>query len=93
MQIAPHKVLASYDLRMKMIKQLLGFAQTYKLQGINIDFENVYLKDKENLVQFVRELTPFMHEQGLSVSIDVTPKSTNEMWSMFYDRPALSRSG
>lgn len=85
------KVLATYDLRMKLIKQLLGFAQTYKLQGINIDFENVYLKDKENLVQFVRELTPFMHEQGLSVSIDVTPKSTNEMWSMFYDRPALAK--
>ncbi|WP_235550570.1 glycosyl hydrolase family 18 protein [Paenibacillus sp. Soil750] len=84
------KVLANYDLRMKMIKQLLGFAQTYKLQGINIDFENVYLKDKENLVQFVREMTPFMHEQGLSVSIDVTPKSTNEMWSVFYDRPALA---
>ncbi|OAS20219.1 glycosyl hydrolase family 18 protein [Paenibacillus oryzisoli] len=84
------KVLANYDLRMKLIKQLLGFAQTYKLQGINIDFENVYLKDKENLVQFVREMTPFMHEMGLSVSIDVTPKSTNEMWSMFYDRPALA---
>ncbi|WNR45502.1 glycosyl hydrolase family 18 protein [Paenibacillus roseipurpureus] len=84
------RVLATYDLRMKMIKQLLGFAQTYKLQGINIDFENVYLKDKENLVQFVREMTPFMHAQGLSVSIDVTPKSSNEMWSMFYDRPALA---
>ncbi|MDQ0878525.1 spore germination protein YaaH [Paenibacillus sp. V4I3] len=84
------QALSSYDLRMKMIKQLLGFAQTYNLQGINIDFENVHLKDKENLVQFVRELTPFMHEQGLAVSIDVTPKSTNEMWSMFYDRPALA---
>jgi len=85
------KALSTYDSRMKIIKQLLGFAQTYKLQGINIDFENVYVKDKENLVQFVRELTPFMHEQGLAVSIDVTPKSTNEMWSMFYDRPALSQ--
>ncbi|MDD9272275.1 glycosyl hydrolase family 18 protein [Paenibacillus sp. GCM10023248] len=84
------QALSTYDKRMKIIKQLLGFAQTYKLQGINIDFENVYLKDKETLVQFVREMTPFMHEQGLSVSIDVTPKSTNEMWSMFYDRPALA---
>ncbi|WP_246321295.1 glycosyl hydrolase family 18 protein [Paenibacillus germinis] len=84
------QALSSYDRRMKMIKQLLGFAQTYNLQGINIDFENVHLKDKENLVQFVRELTPFMHEQGLAISIDVTPKSTNEMWSMFYDRPALA---
>ncbi|NHW39076.1 SH3 domain-containing protein [Paenibacillus aceris] len=85
-----NKVLSTYDLRMKVIKQLLGFAQTYKLQGINIDFENVYLKDKDNLVQFVREMTPFMHEQGLAVSIDVTPKSSNEMWSVFYDRPALA---
>lgn len=84
------QALSTYDKRMKIIKQLLGFAQTYKLQGINIDFENVYLKDKETLVQFVREMTPFMHEQGLAVSIDVTPKSTNEMWSMFYDRPALA---
>ncbi|MEC0269108.1 glycosyl hydrolase family 18 protein [Paenibacillus anseongense] len=85
-----NKALSTYDNRMKIIKQLLGFAQTYKLQGFNIDFENVYLKDKENLVQFVREMTPFMHEQGLAVSIDVTPKSTNEMWSMFYDRTALA---
>ncbi|MFD0693992.1 glycosyl hydrolase family 18 protein [Paenibacillus sp. GCM10027628] len=84
------QALSTYDSRMKIIKQLLGFAQTYKLQGFNIDFENVYLKDKENLVQFVREMTPFMHDQGLAVSIDVTPKSTNEMWSMFYDRPALA---
>ncbi|MEW9701345.1 glycosyl hydrolase family 18 protein [Paenibacillus sp. SI8] len=84
------QALSTYDRRMTTIKQLLGFAQTYKLQGFNIDFENVYLKDKDNLVQFVRELTPFLHEQGLSVSIDVTPKSTNEMWSMFYDRPALA---
>jgi spore germination protein YaaH/nitrogen fixation protein len=83
------KALSSYDTRMKIIKQLLSFAKMYQLQGINIDFENVYLKEKENLVQFVKEMTPLMHEQGLVVSLDVTPKSTNEMWSMFYDRPAL----
>jgi spore germination protein YaaH len=76
---------------MKIIKQLLSFAKMYQLQGINIDFENVYLKEKENLVQFVKEMTPFMHEKGLVVSLDVTPKSTNEMWSMFYDRPALAK--
>lgn len=84
------EALATYDKRMKMIKQLLAFAQMYKLQGINIDFEDVYLKDKANLTQFVREMTPLMHEQGLVVSIDVTTKSTSENWSLFYDRPALS---
>lgn len=64
----------------------------YKLDGINIDFENVYTADKQNLTQFVREMTPLLHEQGLVVSIDVTPKSGTEMWSLFYDRPALAQT-
>jgi spore germination protein YaaH len=82
--------LATYDKRMKMIRQLLAYAQMYQLDGINIDFEYVYLKDKDRLTQFVREMTPMFHEQGLVVSIDVTFKSTSEMWSMFYDRKALA---
>jgi spore germination protein YaaH len=86
------EALSTHDRRMHMIRQLVSFAQMYQLQGINIDFENVYLQDKANLTQFVRELVPFLHEQGLVVSIDVTPKSTSEMWSMFYDRPALAET-
>jgi spore germination protein YaaH len=86
------EVLSSYDRRMKMIKQLIGFAQMYQLKGINIDFENVNTEDKGNLVQFVREMTPLLHEQGLVVSMDVTPKSNSEMWSVFYDRPALAEA-
>ncbi|MEF3308010.1 glycosyl hydrolase family 18 protein [Paenibacillus sp. GYB004] len=86
------QALSTYDKRMKMIKQLLAFAQVYKIQGINIDFEDVYLKDKANLTQFVREMTPLMHEQGLVVSIDVTAKSTSENWSMFLDRAALGET-
>jgi spore germination protein YaaH len=84
-----HIALASYDSRFAMIQQLLAYAKTFKLQGINIDFENVYTKDKDNLVQFVRELTPILHEQNLVVSIDVTPKSNSEMWSLFLDRKRL----
>jgi len=85
------EVLASAEKRFFMIQQLLAFAELYQLEGINIDFENVYTKDKENLVQFVKELTPIMHEQGLVVSIDVTPKSSSEMWSVFLDRAALGK--
>ncbi|MCA0756794.1 glycosyl hydrolase [Paenibacillus sp. N4] len=83
------KVLATAETRFSMIQQLIGFAEMYDLQGINIDFENVHTADKENFVQFVREMTPLLHEQGLVVSIDVTPKSNSEMWSLFLDRAAL----
>lgn len=86
------EALASFDTRMKMIKQLLAFAELYNLQGINIDFENVYLKDKDKVTQFVRELTPLAHEQGLVISIDVTVRGGSEMWSLFYDRKALGET-
>jgi spore germination protein YaaH len=84
-----HTALSSYETRLTMIQQLLAYARTFKLQGINIDFENVYTNDKENLVQFVREMTPLLHQQNLVVSIDVTPKSSTEMWSRFLDRQRL----
>lgn len=85
------EALAAYEKRTKIIKQLLGYAQMYHLQGINIDFENVYIQDKANLTQFVKELTPLAHEQGLVVSIDVTIRGGSEMWSLFYDRHELGK--
>lgn len=81
--------LSSYDKRHYMIQQLISFAQMYHLQGINIDFENVYMKDKDELVQFIREMTPLLHEQGLVVSMDVSVKSANELWSKYLDRSSL----
>jgi spore germination protein YaaH len=87
-----HEALSTYETRYAMIQQLLAYAKTFRLQGINIDFENVYTKDKDNLVQFVREMTPLLHEQNLVVSIDVTPKSNSEMWSVFLDRQRLGAS-
>jgi spore germination protein YaaH len=86
------KVLANYETRLHMIRQLLSYAELYNLQGINIDFENVHLKDKEKLTQFVRELTPYLHEQGLVVSIDVTVRGGSAMWSLFADREALGQT-
>lgn len=85
-------VLGNYNLREKMIAQIIQYAEMYNLDGINLDFENVYIDEKDKLVQFVRELTPYMHEQGLTVSMDVTIKSTSDRWSRFYDRERLAQT-
>ncbi|WP_199624737.1 glycosyl hydrolase family 18 protein [Paenibacillus alkalitolerans] len=84
------QALSSYDRRMTIARQLVSWAEMYKLDGINIDFENVNLEDGPGLTQFVRELTPLLHEAGLTVSIDVTFVSSSPNWSMFYDRKALA---
>ncbi len=84
-----HDMLSNTSVRIEVIKQLLSYVDLYQLDGINIDFENVYLKDRELLVQFIRELTPLLHEKDRTVSMDVTFKSKNENWSLFYDRKLL----
>lgn len=86
-----HEFLNNTDTREKIYQQLLIYAKLYKVDGINIDFENIYLKDKNILTQFMRELAPLLKEQGLVVSIDVTFRSSSENWSMCYDRKALSK--
>lgn len=83
------KALSTFENRLRSIIQILHYAKLYQLDGLNIDFENVHTKDGENVTQFVRELMPLAKEQGLIISIDVTPKSNSEMWSKFLDRESL----
>jgi spore germination protein YaaH len=85
-----HAFLHNPELRIKVIRQLLSFVELYELDGINLDFENMYLKDKEAYVQFVRELAPLLHEKERLLSVDVTFHSLSETWSMCYDRVGLA---
>ncbi|KUO49026.1 MAG: hypothetical protein APF76_10380 [Desulfitibacter sp. BRH_c19] len=85
------EMLRNFDNRKNVINQLVVLAELFNLDGINIDFENVYYEDRDYLTQFLRELTPILHEQNLTVSIDVTIRSTSPNWSMFYDRPEISK--
>ncbi|WP_129597422.1 glycosyl hydrolase family 18 protein [Anaerophilus nitritogenes] len=73
----------------KAIKDLLKLVKDNNIDGINIDFENVYLEDKDNMVMFVRELAAVFHEQNLVVSMDVTVKGGSATWSLCYDRQRL----
>lgn len=84
------EMLTDPEQRMHIIRQLISFAEMYQLQGINIDFENVYFEDQDRFTQFVREMSPMLHEQGLVVSIDVTIRGGSAQWSLFLDRERLA---
>ncbi|MDX8366950.1 glycosyl hydrolase family 18 protein [Cytobacillus sp. IB215665] len=85
-----HEAFKDFDTRQKIIRQLLQYSQMYELDGINIDIENVNLEDGPLVTQFVREATPYLHEAGLVVSMDVTFISESENWSKFYEREKLA---
>ncbi len=86
------KVLRDPTARDNVIRQLLVLARLYGLDGINVDFENMYLADRDYFVQFLRELTPLAREQGLTVSVDVTVKSQSANWSLVYDRKRIAEA-
>ncbi len=77
------KFLNNTNYRDNLIKEVLAYSALYKLDGINIDFENMYAADRDAFTQFVREITPFLKEQGLVVSVDVNDIEC-------YDKKALS---
>ncbi|MTI49481.1 MAG: hypothetical protein FH761_16740 [Firmicutes bacterium] len=84
-------ILNSAKLREQVIKNILELALKYNLEGINLDFENVYLKDKDMLTQFVKELSPIARENNLILSMDITIKSLSPNWSLCYDREKLGK--
>lgn len=87
-----HQFLNSTEARDNLIRQVLAYASLYGFDGINIDFENVYLKDKQALVNFVRELTPMLKEQGLIVSMDVGVPGGSETYSLCYDLTEIGKT-
>lgn len=86
-----HKLLNNTDSRDNVIRLVLTYASLYKLDGINIDFENIDIGDKGALTQFVREITPLFKEQGLIVTMDVSPPDGSENWSQCYDRTEIGK--
>lgn len=85
------EVLADSEARRHVIDQILTYAYIYKFDGINIDFENLYLSDKDNLTQFMRELVPLAHQMNLAVSIDVGVPGGSEAYSRCYDHEELGK--
>ena len=85
-------IMNDMELRNKLINNVLDYAIQNKLEGINIDFENMYKEDKNVFSQFVREFSSAFRRNGIIVSIDVTVPGGSDTYSLCYDRTALSKA-
>ncbi|MCL2357093.1 MAG: glycosyl hydrolase family 18 protein [Defluviitaleaceae bacterium] len=65
------ELLRNRNNRRNAIDQLLGFIDTYNLDGINIDFEHLVAADGPYKIQFLRELAIPMRERGVVLSAAV----------------------
>lgn len=85
------EIMRDYKLREKLINEIVDYIVTCNLDGINIDFENMYEEDKEYFSRFLIELEPKLNEIGAVLSVDVTAPDGAPNWSMCYDRYTIGK--
>lgn len=86
------EILNDYQLRENAIEGILQLVDQYKLDGINIDFENMNKDDKDMFSRFIIELYPRLKEKGIILSVDVTAPDGGETWSLCFDRATISNN-
>lgn len=82
-------ILNSYTKRQELIESIVDVCVEYQLDGINIDFENMYEADKDKYSRFIIELVPRMLEMKIVTSVDVTAPDGDPNWSLCFDRNVL----
>lgn len=88
---AVSKLLSTYENREYLIDNILDELIDAGVDGVNIDFENMYQADKDNYSRFLIELAPRLRESGLTLSVDVTAPDGSETWSLCFDRNVIGQ--
>ena len=86
------EVLNDYQFRTKFINSLIDVVVQYNIDGVNLDFENVFMKDKDAYTKLVQELAPRLRELGKVLSVDVTAPDGTEDWSLCFDRKKIAEA-
>lgn len=85
-----NKILNHGVKRSKVVDEIIEITKGKGLDGINIDFENIYLKDRDVFSAFIKELYCKAKEEDIIMSIDITILSNSENWSLCYDRNVIA---
>ena len=82
--------LANEGAKRQFIARLLAYSKIYGLDGINVDFENVDINDRNAFTAFARTLASYAKAENLVFSMAVNkPSNTNSAKS--HDRRAFAR--
>src|SRR5437762_13156856 len=67
------KVLGDAGKKNQLINDISQYLQQYKLQGINIDFEELHESTIEPMRLFLKELYNKLHSNGYLITQDILP--------------------
>ena len=104
-QPALHALLSTPAARARAIASIVDVARRNNYWGIQIDFENVNVDDKDHLTTFYREAADALHRAGKKISIAVVHRPDEQPgtsryhkwlfanWRAGYDLKALADAG
>lgn len=97
-----HHVLASPDARQRAVRSITALCRDNRFDGIQFDFENVRVSDRDAFTAFSREVADSLHRVGCSLSAAVVPRASEfpgptayhrwiyDNWRGAYDYRALA---
>ncbi len=80
-----HRIIESPERRLRFVRSILNVLDQNRMQGVNIDFEDLNEKSDEHLVAFQKELYDEVHRRGYLVTQDIPPYNAD------YDPRKLER--
>lgn len=104
-QLLIHRVLSSPELRTRAARNLAALCKANGYDGIQFDFENVNVADRDLFTAFYRESAAALHATGCSLSAAVVPRAGEfpgptsyhvwiyENWRGVYDYKAIADAG
>ena len=85
------KILTDATVQRKTIQNVLTYMQSYKLDGVNVDFEGLYSADKGSRINnFLKALTDSVHAHFPEGEVSFAAPSVN--WGGYWDFSALANS-
>ena len=87
-------VLNNADVRRRVVASLADLAQTYRYDGLHIDFEGLNPTDRLGLNQFMADLSVALRAKGklTTMALGAKPEDKDSGWAGVYDYAALGRS-
>ncbi len=73
-----HEILTTPAARRTALRELARLCRTEKVDGIQLDFENIYIRDRDAFTAFTREAVDSVHGAGCQLSAAVVPRTDDD---------------
>ena len=88
---AVSNILSTFETRANLIDNIIDELVKIDVNGIHVDFENMYKEDADNYSRFIIELAPRLREIGMKLSVLLTAPDGSDTWSLCYDRNTIGK--